>query len=536
MALATEYLRQIINNAIKEVKATTTTDEQFDILISEARQRESSFYKNINPNFIDKDGEIDLDAIVQKIDQEYGFTELLPSKGVEDYLTKLGYNLSGSTAKNESSPITTLTEDEQQMALEYLQTHIINQATNEIMVASTKNATITSKILEDVVTSIKDSIYSQGVVSGLNSRDLGQITGKINSKFISIQKAKTPMDRRHGHELVKVELNKIELTSTGIFSTMDTVSQQILFNLANGTLQQYINNRNSITNISLLDVPEDQLRYDVLQAMSSVCPNGVDAFYSSAGDFTKRLAGISGDIGNLRGFLGEIRLVGILSKIFPQINGQALLNGLAKVDIGTSKGKQSPIDAILQIFEDEYGEFGFQSKNTISNSYSWGTLTDEDSVPVPSFYSQKINEDLTPAESEFFRAYDFNEPIADATEEYREEYARFDGVFNSNFVAKYKSLAFKIIRQQVKDTNGRILRNDFFFMNNRVIPSSKILYNMKIGMHESNSSLTSSFTWTKSGPNWKRNQQYIGGGVGSVNIGYKVTFNINQLASSSFNP
>jgi len=41
------------------------------------------------------------------------------------------------------------------------------------MVASTKNATITSKILDDIVGLIKDSLYSSGIASGLNSRDLG---------------------------------------------------------------------------------------------------------------------------------------------------------------------------------------------------------------------------------------------------------------------------------------------------------------------------------------------------------------------------
>lgn len=534
MAIATEYLRDIIDSAVQQVQKTTTSDEEFDILIAEAQSRESQFYDNIDPSLINKDGEIDLDAIVQQIDAEYGFAELLPQGGVERYLTNLGYNLSGSSAKNDTSPIATLTEDEQQMALEYLQTHIINKAANEIMVASTKNATITSKILDDIVTLIKDSIYSSGVASGLNSRDLGQITGKINSRALNIQKAKVPIDRRHGHELVKVELNKIELTSTGIFSNMDTISQQILFNLANNSLNEYVASRNNAKNISLSEVPEDQLRYDVLQALNSTCPSGLDAFYSSAGDFTKRLASISGEISNLRGFLGEIRVIGILSKIFPQINGQALLNGLAKVDIGTSKGKESPIDAILYIFGQEYGEFGFQSKNTSSNIYTWGSLKDEDSVPVPAFYSQKIAEALSAAESEFFRAYDFNEPIPNATPEYRQEYARFDEVFNSSFVAKYTSLAFRIIRQQIEDNNGKILRNDFFFMNNRVIPSSKILYNMKIAMHQSNPYLTSSFTWTKSGPDWKPGQQYVGGSAGSVNIAYKVNFNINQLASSSF--
>jgi len=38
---------------------------------------------------------------------------------------------------------------------------------------------------------------------------------------------------------------------------MDTVSQQILFNLANGTLNEYVASRNNAKNISLTDVPED---------------------------------------------------------------------------------------------------------------------------------------------------------------------------------------------------------------------------------------------------------------------------------------
>ena len=109
MAIATEYLSDIIKEATKKVKETTTSDEEFDILIAEAQERESQFYSNIDPSLIDKDGEINLDAIVQQIDAEYGFAELLPSGGVERYLTNLGYNLSGSSAKNDTSPIATLT-------------------------------------------------------------------------------------------------------------------------------------------------------------------------------------------------------------------------------------------------------------------------------------------------------------------------------------------------------------------------------------------------------------------------------------------
>jgi len=37
MAIATEYLRNIIDNAAQQVQKTTTSDEEFDILIEEAQ-------------------------------------------------------------------------------------------------------------------------------------------------------------------------------------------------------------------------------------------------------------------------------------------------------------------------------------------------------------------------------------------------------------------------------------------------------------------------------------------------------------------
>ena len=37
MAIATEYLRDIINSAVQQVQKTTTSDEEFDILIAEAQ-------------------------------------------------------------------------------------------------------------------------------------------------------------------------------------------------------------------------------------------------------------------------------------------------------------------------------------------------------------------------------------------------------------------------------------------------------------------------------------------------------------------
>ena len=185
----------------------------------------------------------------------------------------------------------------------------------------------------------------------------------------------------------------------------------------------------------------------IMTAVTTYCGNDSDIdeiFNTVIPKEGKHKIVIQGNLNNVRGALGEIRTILILKKLFPGYKVSP--NGVQGVNIGNTKNKESPIDAIVEVLKEKEKEFeiGFQTKNTLSSTYSW---TNDDSMNITNFYTQRLNSgtDITPqAEKDFFSVYSYNRPIDGCDSKYREAYDRFKN--NPYFIQKFNSLAYKVIR------------------------------------------------------------------------------------------
>ena len=102
---------------------------------------------------------------------------------------------------------------------------------------------------------------------------------------------------------------------------------------------------------------------------------------------------------------------------------------------------------------------------------------------------------LSASEEDFFGSYVYNQPIDDNAE-YHNIYGGFQAAFNSKFVPVYKKLALYIIRQstEIKGQDnifGGTMMNDFFLMNNKIIPTSSFYSAMN---NQSDNLINSSFS------------------------------------------
>lgn len=180
---------------------------------------------------------------------------------------------------------------------------------------------------------------------------------------------------------------------------------------------------------------------------------------------------------NLRGFLGELRGILMLDAICP--GAASKLTGTAKVDLATKmsrKGQSAPVDLLVQLVEGL--NIGIQIKNTSEmESYTWGNYRSSKGMPVTSFYPERLQSDITGPERNLFGAYVYNQPINDST--YQEIYGAFQGVFEL-FYWVYEKLALYIIRQETEIANSTdnalngTLKNDFFIMNDAIVPTSAL--------------------------------------------------------------
>ena len=115
---STQYLKNIIDDAEDSAGKTTTTDADFQILIERARERESKFLSQIDPRFRESDGSINLNKLIERVDNEYNFKNLLPGKGVENWLVQeAGYDFSGKETT------ASLSDEQKEQALNYLKEH-----------------------------------------------------------------------------------------------------------------------------------------------------------------------------------------------------------------------------------------------------------------------------------------------------------------------------------------------------------------------------------------------------------------------------
>ena len=237
---------------------------------------------------------------------------------------------------------------------------------------------------------------------------------------------------------------------------------------------------------SPMDVPAEVWRADVFQAISeslggkykNILLQDKNGEYGEL--FNKYHLGDEIALGRstsvLRGFMGELRGILIVDALLPNARGS--LMGTAKVTLTNSLASESaPVDMMVELLNEVGRPYGFQIKNTSElDSYRWGNFREKAGMTVPNFYIERLQQVLNDSEEDFFGSYVYNQPIDDDLE-YKNIYAGFQSTFNSKFVPVYKKLALYIIRQITKINNDNSLfngtmMNDFFLMNNKIIPAS----------------------------------------------------------------
>lgn len=239
---------------------------------------------------------------------------------------------------------------------------------------------------------------------------------------------------------------------------------------------------------------------------------------------------------NLRGFLGELRGILMLDAICPGATSK--LTGTLKVNLATKlsrKGQSAPTDLLVQLIDGL--NIGIQIKNTSElNSYTWGNYRSSKGMPVPSFYAERLQENITDSERDFFGAYVYNQPINESS--YQEIYAAFNGVFEL-FYYVYAKLAMYIIRQETELSEDSPLsgnlKNDFFIMNDSIIPTSALYQ----AMNDSSGLINSSFEFSTSSTGYYTPQNPIPSNymnyASQMLITYSIELQYAKLLQSAYN-
>ena len=241
---------------------------------------------------------------------------------------------------------------------------------------------------------------------------------------------------------------------------------------------------------------------------------------------------------NLRGFLGELRGILMIDAICPGAVGK--LTGTSKVDLATKlskSGQSAPLDLLVSLLEGI--NIGIQIKNTSEmDTYAWGNYRSSKGMPITSFYAERLQEDITDAERDFFGAYVYNQPINEST--YTEVYHAFQGVFEL-FYWVYAKLALYIIRQETEIINSNdsllsgTLKNDFFIMNDTIVPTSALY----MALNEGTDLVESNFNFsTASKGNYSPKEpipnNYINYAA-QLTIKYSVALQYRKLLQSAYN-
>lgn len=588
MGYAIEKLKQIkeagvaaAQGSINQALASDDNQLGFKFLIAKAEERESKVLEFLAPqykNMIKAAGELNLNEIVNQIDNDFNFKELLANRGVEIYLKQKGYSLEAKGSKTEQNKSdeekgqslnVPLPEKEQQELLNNIVERFRDNIIGQVFV-ETEGKFNTRQAFQPIVdmagTYFQQLINSKVSATGLslNNIDLGSLEVKINTNKMYITKGKSTMIKR-GKFKIGLNPDTFQMNTAGeFFEHMKPIAQRLLYAIIqdeingienNEHLIKYINEYNSPGNIQYMqDMTVEQTMPIIRDAISHVCPAALDAF-----DIYGQQIAYKGSKSNLRGGLGELRALCIVEQMFPGQKYSA--EGLSKINVGTSTAKESPIDAAITLLKENL-KIGIQSKNTTVNMYSWSIDKDE-SMSMSNFYSQRLNQSLSGAEEIFFNTYSYNQPISN-----NNEYAAIWNTFTNNpaFIGKFNALAYKIIRQEIKDVSQVSFINDFFFMNDKLVLSSSILRKMfeltkisnnsrmitsasgAVNTQSSDGSLSTSFSYSAN-KNLVWNEAegfddngfpfFSRGSASNVMIYYSINLSVNKLASmaiSSFNP
>ena len=529
MGTAADKIQAIIAAAEPNLAGKTVT---YDIGAQLAREKQ--FYSFIVDPFTGKGITTiqELNDLILKLDSspDYNFGALLPSGSVnggkiEHILqTKYGYNLK-ATSK------TRFTETEQARVKAFLQ-DLADQAlkalpTDKTLLANMEAAT-QERFLRDLVAamdgiSIKSGYMtifmkaSQAKMSTLNyqiyqrlnvdsfPKDIRvvDIVSNIAGRGKSIKRREGTQiftsNGEKGGEVLQVIINPdLNSFSPAAFTAVYEFAKQ----------QGLLDPREEVDDATVgttspMDVSPEKWRQDVFEAISNtlggkyrnlLLQDEMGQYHALFEKYqiAEEIA-LGRSISVLRGFMGELRGILIMDALIPGQKGK--LMGTAKVTLANSLASESaPVDMIVDVLNELGRPYGFQIKNTSElTSYSWGNQREKAGMTIPNFYIERLQQVLNQSETDFFGAYIYNQPIDDASQEYRNIYSGFQGKFASAFIPVYQKLALYIIRQSTEIKKGNDLLsgtavNDFFMMNNKIVPASAFYK----AMNEQNTSLIKS--------------------------------------------
>lgn len=579
MASASEKIQAIIAAAAPNLAGKS---DFYDVSAQVAR--EQKFYNLIVDPFTGKGIQSiqELNDLIIRLDSssEFGFGALLPSGSenggrVEQLLqTEYDYNLKATSR-------TRFTETEQIRVKEILQ-ELANQALDVLpkdkKLIDSIGAQAEQKFLTQLVMAMngisiksafmtiftkpamaKLSSINKDIYDAINLDELPKdikvvdIISNIAGSGRTTRRGGTVIQYKNGGKegskdtVIKVTINPdLNTFSPAAFNAVYKFAEELgLLDEKEQTGDEKVGTR------SPMDVSADQWRADVFDAISR-CLGGKYRnllLQDENGQYHQlfekyRIAeeiALGRSISVLRGFMGELRGILIVDALIPSARGQ--LMGTAKVQLANSLASESaPVDMIVDLLDEVGRPYGFQIKNTSElASYSWGNQREKAGMTVPNFYIERLQQVLNASEIDFFGSYVYNQPIDDDPE-YNRIYGGFQEAFNSKFVPVYKKLALYIIRQitNVKGGNDILsgtLINDFFLMNNKIIPASSFY----TAMNEQNENLIkSSFALQAPSGGYYHygddpDEINYGNYVNQARIKYEIEVKYNMLLQSAYN-
>lgn len=518
MGEASNRVISIINAAKPNNNLVAKAQQVYNVSAQLAKEKQ--FYDQItNPFTGEKIQNIqDLNNLIKQFDNDanFNFQVLLPNGAVERRLSEkynLNLNLRNKFNDNEAARVTARLNELANEAMGILSNNLDDfvEKTEKQIIYAVLSAMSGLNISNGIFT-----IFTQSASVNAQNADIYELFGldKKNTpkggNIINLEGNILGTGSTSKHASAKIGYDKqglpISITIDPALNEFSPKAFERLYQWAEaeGLLDQHeaVSNKLGAGTLSPMSVSTQEFEKDVYNAVSDLLGGSYRGLLNlDSGDFHELYnkynigeeIAMGRQLSNVRGFLGELRAILIIDAMFP--NGQGHLMGTAKVQLAnaTSGGESAPIDLLVDLLNELGLQFGFQVKNTSElSSYSWGNFRSKNGMAIPRFYIERLQSQLDAAEGDFFGAYAYNKPIEEGY--YKSNiYPGFEGKFNE-FYSVYKKLALFIIRQEaeISGSNNSLLSghltNDFFIMNDKIIPASSLFQ----ALNEENDNLVNS--------------------------------------------
>ena len=515
MGETSNKILNIINNAQPNANLVAKAQKIYDV--SAQLAKEQQFYSAITNPFTGEPIRSiqDLNRLIKQFDTDinYNFSALLPAGAVEQRLSEK-YNLSLNvrnkfseveqsrvrerlnTLANEALQIMVSNMDDFGQKLDQYVLNMLIYAMGGLNISNGEMTIFTNdKRIDRINADVYDIFNIDRMPKGINVVNIAaNILGKGNVK----QRAGTTITRDLNNIPIQIDINPD-------FNAFSPKAFEDLYKWAEAQKdllepRAETSNKMGSGTLSPMDVSPQEFEQDVFRAVSSLLGGKYSGILTTtaSGEFHElyqkydvgNQIALGRQLSNVRGFLGELRAILIIDAMFPRGGGH--LMGTAKVQLAnaTKGGESAPIDLLVDLLNEVGIQIGFQVKNTSElSAYSWGNRRSKNGMAIPTFYVERLQELLTEEERNFFGAYVYNQPVPeeDKNDWYANHvYSKFEPKFNE-FYQVYKKLALYIIRQEteISSSNNPLLSgklsNDFFIMNDKIVPASSFFQAMNNG-------------------------------------------------------